>query len=174
MRTTLSIDEDVLDWARELARRADRPFRRIINDAVRQGLSLAVIRVDANILLSAVNAPATGMGRRSRGGMKGCPASLGRQWAAERREKLHLPVRILDTRASSDHISGSDQERIRLNPGGRPAESTKGRVREAACPLPDRRRRIHRPVSADFRERKVPPRALQNQWPARSVRNADR
>jgi len=38
MRTTLAIDEDVLDQARDLAARLRTPFRRVINEALRAGL----------------------------------------------------------------------------------------------------------------------------------------
>jgi hypothetical protein len=38
MRTTLTIDDDVLDRARSLAGRLHSPFRRIVNEALRAGL----------------------------------------------------------------------------------------------------------------------------------------
>jgi hypothetical protein len=38
MRTTLSIDDDVLDRAKALAAKLRRPFRMIINEALRAGL----------------------------------------------------------------------------------------------------------------------------------------
>lgn len=38
MRTTLSIDDDVLDEARALAERTKKPFRAIVNEALRKGL----------------------------------------------------------------------------------------------------------------------------------------
>ena len=38
MRTTLSIDDDVLDEARALAERTNKPFRVIVNEALRKGL----------------------------------------------------------------------------------------------------------------------------------------
>jgi hypothetical protein len=38
MRTTLTIDDDVLDRARALAGRLDRPFRLVVNEALRAGL----------------------------------------------------------------------------------------------------------------------------------------
>jgi hypothetical protein len=38
MRTTLSIDDDVLDEARSLAERTRKPFRAIVNEALRKGL----------------------------------------------------------------------------------------------------------------------------------------
>ncbi|MFM8413434.1 MAG: type II toxin-antitoxin system VapB family antitoxin [Planctomycetota bacterium] len=40
MRTTLSIDDDVLDEARSLAERTKKPFRAIVNEALRQGLRI--------------------------------------------------------------------------------------------------------------------------------------
>lgn len=39
MRTTLNIDGDVLDRARDTARKLDKPFRAVINDALRKGLA---------------------------------------------------------------------------------------------------------------------------------------
>lgn len=41
MRTTLAIDDDVLDRARELSKRSGRSFRQVINEALRQGLFIA-------------------------------------------------------------------------------------------------------------------------------------
>jgi hypothetical protein len=38
MRTTLSIDDDVLDRAREISARLRRPFRTVVNEAPRTGL----------------------------------------------------------------------------------------------------------------------------------------
>lgn len=38
MRTTLSIDDDVLDKARALAEKLQTPFRRVVNEALRAGL----------------------------------------------------------------------------------------------------------------------------------------
>lgn len=38
MRTTLTIDDDVLDTARALARTLRTPFRRVVNEALRVGL----------------------------------------------------------------------------------------------------------------------------------------
>ncbi len=38
MRTTLTLDDDVLERARFLARRLQTPFRRIVNEALRAGL----------------------------------------------------------------------------------------------------------------------------------------
>lgn len=39
MRTTLNIDDDVLDRARTLAARRKVPFRTVLNEALRAGLS---------------------------------------------------------------------------------------------------------------------------------------
>lgn len=39
MRTTLSIDDDVLDRARAAAERLKVPFRKVVNEALRAGLS---------------------------------------------------------------------------------------------------------------------------------------
>ena len=38
MRTTISIDDDVLDKARSVAARLHTPFRRVVNEALRSGL----------------------------------------------------------------------------------------------------------------------------------------
>ena len=38
MRTTLTIDDDVLDRARSVAERLRAPFRRVVNEALRAGL----------------------------------------------------------------------------------------------------------------------------------------
>jgi len=38
MRTTLSIDEDVLEKARSVAHRLRVPFKRVVNEALRLGL----------------------------------------------------------------------------------------------------------------------------------------
>ena len=38
MRTTLTIDDDVLDKARDLAAKLGRPFRCVVNEALRAGL----------------------------------------------------------------------------------------------------------------------------------------
>ena len=38
MRTTLTIDDDVLDRARTIAGRLRSPFRRVVNEALRAGL----------------------------------------------------------------------------------------------------------------------------------------
>jgi hypothetical protein len=38
MRTTLSIDDDVMDRAKEVAAKLRMPFRRIVNEALRAGL----------------------------------------------------------------------------------------------------------------------------------------
>lgn len=40
MRTTLTLDEDVATKARKLAKKLDRPFKQVINTALRQGLEL--------------------------------------------------------------------------------------------------------------------------------------
>ena len=38
MRTTLTIDDDVLDRARSVAERLRTPFRQVVNEALRSGL----------------------------------------------------------------------------------------------------------------------------------------
>ena len=42
MRTTLTLDDDVADSLRERARLLDRPFKQVVNDVLRRGLSSAV------------------------------------------------------------------------------------------------------------------------------------
>ena len=38
MRTTINLDDDLLDQARESARRMRKPFRAVVNEALRAGL----------------------------------------------------------------------------------------------------------------------------------------
>ena len=38
MRTTLTLDEDVAQFAKALAKKSDRPFKEVINQALRFGL----------------------------------------------------------------------------------------------------------------------------------------
>lgn len=38
MRTTLAIDDDILDRARSVAEQMGAPFRRVVNEALRAGL----------------------------------------------------------------------------------------------------------------------------------------
>ncbi len=38
MRTTLTIDDDVIDKARSIATRLHMPFRKVVNEALRAGL----------------------------------------------------------------------------------------------------------------------------------------
>ena len=47
MRTTLTIDNDVADSLRERARLLDMPFKQVVNDALRRGLSPAVSEAPA-------------------------------------------------------------------------------------------------------------------------------
>ena len=42
MRTTLTLDDDIADSLREQARLLDRPFKQVVNDALRRGMSPAV------------------------------------------------------------------------------------------------------------------------------------
>jgi acyl-CoA synthetase (NDP forming) len=44
MRTTLTIDDDVLDKARAMASKRKIPFRSIVNEALRAGLSMVEAR----------------------------------------------------------------------------------------------------------------------------------
>jgi hypothetical protein len=47
MRTTLSIDDDVLEKAKSAAARSRLPFRTVINEALRAGLSVIAIPATA-------------------------------------------------------------------------------------------------------------------------------
>ena len=47
MRTTLTIDEDIADSLKERARLLDRPFKQVVNDALRRGLSPALSEAPA-------------------------------------------------------------------------------------------------------------------------------
>ena len=38
MRTTINIEDDVLDQARKVAAKLQQPFRRVVNEALRAGL----------------------------------------------------------------------------------------------------------------------------------------
>ena len=42
MRTTLTLDDDLAAALKEQARRADRPFKQVVNDTLRRGLSPAL------------------------------------------------------------------------------------------------------------------------------------
>lgn len=42
MRTTLTLDDDIADSLKERARLLDLPFRQVVNDALRRGISPAV------------------------------------------------------------------------------------------------------------------------------------
>lgn len=39
MRTTLTLDDDVLEWARLIASRTRKPFKTVVNEALRMGLT---------------------------------------------------------------------------------------------------------------------------------------
>ena len=41
MRTTLTLDDDLAATLKEQARRADQPFKQVVNDTLRRGLSPA-------------------------------------------------------------------------------------------------------------------------------------
>ena len=42
MRTTLTVDDDIADSLKEQARLQDKPFKQVVNDALRRGISPAV------------------------------------------------------------------------------------------------------------------------------------
>ena len=44
MRTTLTIDDDIADALKEQARLQDRPFKQVVNDMLRRGLSPSAVR----------------------------------------------------------------------------------------------------------------------------------
>ena len=41
MRTTLTLDDDIAGFLREQARLQDRPFKQVVNDTLRRGMSPA-------------------------------------------------------------------------------------------------------------------------------------
>lgn len=61
MRTTLAIEEDVLDKARSVASRLHAPFRKVINEALRAGLDI----VDAPVKRRAYRTRPHKMGLRA-------------------------------------------------------------------------------------------------------------
>ena len=42
MRTTLTVDDDIADSLKEQARLQDKPFKQVVNDALRRGMSPVV------------------------------------------------------------------------------------------------------------------------------------
>ena len=42
MRTTLTLDDDLAEALKAQARRTDQPFKKVVNDTLRQGLSPAL------------------------------------------------------------------------------------------------------------------------------------
>ena len=42
MRTTLTLDDDIADFLREQARLLGRPFKQVVNDVLRRGMSPVV------------------------------------------------------------------------------------------------------------------------------------
>jgi len=61
MRTTLTIDDDVLDRARELSARLHTPFRQVVNEALRAGLEI----VEAPSQSRAYHTDSRGMGLKA-------------------------------------------------------------------------------------------------------------
>ena len=47
MRTTLTLDDDLAAALKEQARRADQPFKQVVNDTLRRGLSPALPEAEA-------------------------------------------------------------------------------------------------------------------------------
>ncbi len=48
VRTTLTLDDDVAEALRERARLLDKPFKQVVNDALRRGMSPAVSEAPAS------------------------------------------------------------------------------------------------------------------------------
>ena len=46
MRTTLTLDDDLAAALKEQARRADQPFKQVVNDTLRRGLSPVLTEVE--------------------------------------------------------------------------------------------------------------------------------
>ena len=42
MRTTLTLDDDIADSLKELARLLNKPFKQVVNDALRRGISPSI------------------------------------------------------------------------------------------------------------------------------------
>lgn len=47
MRTTLTLDDDLAAALKEQARRADKPFKQVVNDTLRRGLSPALAEAES-------------------------------------------------------------------------------------------------------------------------------
>ena len=47
MRTTLTVDDDIADSLKEQARLLGKPFKQVVNDALRRGMSPAVRETQA-------------------------------------------------------------------------------------------------------------------------------
>ena len=43
MRTTLTLDDDIADYLREQARLLDKPFKQVVNEVLRRGMSPGII-----------------------------------------------------------------------------------------------------------------------------------
>ena len=43
MRITLTLDDDIADYLREQARLLDKPFKQVVNDTLRRGMSPVVV-----------------------------------------------------------------------------------------------------------------------------------
>ncbi len=61
MRTTLTLDDDLANALKKRARLLDQPFRQVVNDLLRRGLSPAAREADAE---AEEDAPADGERRR--------------------------------------------------------------------------------------------------------------
>ena len=47
MRTTLTLDDDIADTLKEQARLLDMPFKQVVNDVLRRGMSPAIRETQA-------------------------------------------------------------------------------------------------------------------------------
>ncbi len=51
MRTTLTLDDDLADALKERARLLDKPFKQVVNDTLRRGLSPAAIQEERPVFV---------------------------------------------------------------------------------------------------------------------------
>ncbi|MDE0139057.1 MAG: ribbon-helix-helix domain-containing protein [bacterium] len=51
MRTTLTLDDDLADALKEQAQRTDQPFKKVVNDTLRRGLSPALVETAPRYLV---------------------------------------------------------------------------------------------------------------------------
>ena len=51
MRTTLTLDDDLAAALKEQSRRADKPFKQVVNDTLRRGLSPVLAEAESNYVV---------------------------------------------------------------------------------------------------------------------------